>query len=72
MTARILVVDDEPANLALLRQILAPEHALVFARSGQEALSAATKHLPALIHDPHSLADVLPGAAALSPAEHRD
>lgn len=30
------------------------------------------QHLPALIHDPHSLADVLPGATGLSPAEHRD
>jgi hypothetical protein len=30
------------------------------------------QHLPALIHDPHSLAGVLPGAAELAPAEHRD
>jgi len=49
MTAPILIVDDEPANLALLRQILAPEHALVFARNGAEALAAAAKHHPALI-----------------------
>lgn len=49
MTAPILIVDDEPANLALLRQILSPEHALVFARNGTEALAAAAKHRPALI-----------------------
>lgn len=49
MTGPILVVDDEPANLALLRQILSPEYALVFARSGTEALVAAAKHRPALI-----------------------
>lgn len=49
MTAPILIVDDEPANLALLRQILAPDYALVFARNGAEALIAAAKHQPALI-----------------------
>lgn len=49
MNSPILIVDDEPANLALLRQILAPDHALVFARSGAEALAAAAKHHPALI-----------------------
>ncbi|MEO8198799.1 MAG: hypothetical protein ABI689_18955 [Thermoanaerobaculia bacterium] len=30
------------------------------------------QHLPVLIHDPQSLAGVLPGAAELAPAEHRD
>lgn len=49
MTAPILIVDDEPANLATLRQILSPEYPLVFARSGTEALAAADKHCPALI-----------------------
>jgi putative two-component system response regulator len=49
MKATVLIVDDEPANLALLRQILSPQYALVFARSGQEALVAAAKHNPALI-----------------------
>lgn len=49
MSAQILIVDDEPANLALLRQVLAPEYSLVFARSGTEALAAALKHRPALI-----------------------
>lgn len=49
MAQRILVVDDEPANLALLRQVLSPDYSLAFARSGTEALAAAIKHNPALI-----------------------
>lgn len=49
MTRPILIVDDEAANLALLRQILSPEYPLVFARNGNEALAAAAKHRPALI-----------------------
>ena len=49
MADTILIVDDEPANLAILRQILSPEYSLVFARSGTEALVAADKHCPALI-----------------------
>lgn len=49
MDAPLLIVDDEPANLALLRQILAPEYRLVFARNGDEALAAAHKHHPALV-----------------------
>ncbi len=49
MLGPILIVDDEPANLALLRQILSPHYALVFARSGSEALTAAAKHQPALV-----------------------
>lgn len=47
--APVLVVDDEPANLALLRQILAPHYALVFARHGEDALAACAKHRPALV-----------------------
>ncbi|WP_454831770.1 response regulator [Pseudoxanthomonas wuyuanensis] len=45
----ILCVDDEPNNLALIRQILQDEYRLVFARNGAEALQAAAKHDPALI-----------------------
>jgi diguanylate cyclase (GGDEF)-like protein len=48
-TRPLLVVDDEAINLATLKQILAPQHPLVFARSGQECLAAALKHQPALI-----------------------
>lgn len=45
----ILVVDDEPANLALMDSILADEYTLVSARNGAEALSAVVKHQPALV-----------------------
>lgn len=45
----LLIVDDDPQNLALMRQILAAHHRLIFARSGTEALAAATKCRPALI-----------------------
>jgi len=36
---RILVVDDEPANLKVMRQVLQEGYRLTFARSGQEALT---------------------------------
>lgn len=49
MPGPILVVDDVPANLATLRQILSEHYPLVFARSGAEMLTAAAKHHPALI-----------------------
>ncbi len=49
MRGPILVVDDEPINLARLRAILEAEHELVFARNGEEALQAVAKHRPALI-----------------------
>lgn len=50
MTSRpILVVDDEPHNLAAMRQILKGLYPLVFARNGVEALDAVRKHHPALV-----------------------
>jgi putative two-component system response regulator len=49
MTSPILVVDDEPSNLATLRQILAGHYPVVFARNGMEMQAAAAKHHPALI-----------------------
>lgn len=45
----ILIVDDEPQNLAALQQILSDEHRMIVARSGAEALAAALKHNPSLI-----------------------
>jgi putative two-component system response regulator len=42
-------VDDEPQNLAVMRQILGTTYRLVFARNGADALAAARKHQPALI-----------------------
>lgn len=45
----ILVVDDEPENLAVMSQILSNKYALVFARNGAETLAAVSKHHPCLI-----------------------
>jgi len=45
----LLIVDDEPANLALLRRILQSDHSLMFARNGAEALELARKHPPSLV-----------------------
>lgn len=45
----ILIVDDEPRNLAALEQILSDDYPLVFARNGAEAITAALKHAPILI-----------------------
>ncbi|MBF0271499.1 MAG: hybrid sensor histidine kinase/response regulator [Magnetococcales bacterium] len=38
---KILIVDDEPTNLKLLREVLRHEYALVFARNGEELLRLA-------------------------------
>ena len=46
---KILIVDDEPQNLAVLKQILGDDYQLLFGRSGAEALAAAFKHGPSLI-----------------------
>ncbi len=46
---RLLLVDDEPANLQLLRQVLEDEYRLSFARSGIEALARARELQPRLI-----------------------
>ena len=54
----LLLVDDEPLNLQVLRQILQGEYRLLFAKDGIKALELAEKEVPALI-----LLDVmLPGA----------
>jgi len=45
----ILIVDDEPSNLATLKQILGSIYPLVFARSGSECLTAVKKHQPSLV-----------------------
>jgi putative two-component system response regulator len=49
MKKKILIVDDEPNNLQLLRQILKKEYTLFFAKNGQDALNVADKHCPDLI-----------------------
>lgn len=49
MKKKILLVDDEPNNLQILRQILKEQYLLIFATNGQKALDAAVEHLPDLI-----------------------
>ena len=46
---KLLLVDDEPTNLNLLRAILRDRYQLLFATNGPAALDAARKHLPDLI-----------------------
>ncbi len=41
----ILIVDDEPQNLAVLEQILSDLYDLIFARNGAEALVVVLHHL---------------------------
>ncbi|WP_218352782.1 response regulator [Alteromonas lipotrueiana] len=48
-TATLLLVDDEPVNLRVLKQLLAPYYHLIFAKNGEEALRLATTQLPELI-----------------------
>ena len=45
----VLVVDDEPNNLRLLKQILSDRYQLVFATSGVKALEVVEKIVPDLI-----------------------
>ena len=45
----ILIVDDEPTNLQVLRQILQDDYRLMFARDGQKALELTRSEHPQLI-----------------------
>ena len=45
----ILIVDDEPFNLAVMEAALSDDYRLLFARNGADALAAASRHLPSLI-----------------------
>ena len=49
MQLTILIVDDEPSNLAIMRDILRDQYRLVFARSGAEALRAVQRQRPAMV-----------------------
>lgn len=46
---RVLIVDDEPANLKVMREILGEQYRLSFAKSGIAALTLLEKELPKLI-----------------------
>jgi len=45
----ILIVDDEPSNLAIMRDALQSLYKLVFARNGAETQAAVIKHRPAMV-----------------------
>jgi len=45
----LLLVDDEPTNLRVLRTVLQDQYRLLFAKSGEEALQLVQKDPPALI-----------------------
>jgi putative two-component system response regulator len=45
----ILIVDDEPSNLAIMRDALQSQYNLVFARNGAETQAAVVKHRPAMV-----------------------
>jgi len=46
---KIAAIDDEPANLQLLNDVLKKECRLVFARSGEDGIAVIRKHKPDLI-----------------------
>lgn len=46
---RILIVDDEPANIKILSNLLAGDHALSVATNGKQALEVARVQAPDLI-----------------------
>ncbi len=61
----LLVVDDEPVNLQVLRQILQHDYQLIFARDGEKALALAQSERPHLI-----LLDIMmPGLTGLQTCE---
>lgn len=45
----LLIVDDEPANLAILREILKKDYRLIFAKDGRSAVKMAFEQMPALV-----------------------
>ncbi|GAA0368230.1 two-component system response regulator [Bowmanella denitrificans] len=47
--ASVLLVDDEPANLKVLKLVLQEQYRLIFAKSGEEALTIARREFPDLI-----------------------
>jgi len=46
---KILIVDDEPNNLQVLRQVFKNHYQLIFAADGEKAFEVAIKHLPDLV-----------------------
>jgi len=49
MRKKVLIVDDEPSNLNILKHILKDDYDLIFAINGEETLEAVSNHSPDLI-----------------------
>lgn len=45
----LLLVDDEPVNLRVLKQLLAADYQLIFAKNGEEAIRITSERKPQLI-----------------------
>ena len=45
----LLLVDDEPVNLRVLKQLLAADYQLIFAKNGEEAIRLTSQRQPQLI-----------------------
>jgi len=46
---KLLIVDDEPTNLKVLKQVLQQDYRLSFAKNGADALELAARELPDLV-----------------------
>ncbi|MCU4674934.1 response regulator [Catenovulum sp. 2E275] len=46
---KVLIVDDEPANLRVLKNILQTDYRLIFAKNGEDAIKLVAKDRPNLI-----------------------
>jgi putative two-component system response regulator len=49
LSPKLLIVDDEPTNLKVLKQVLQQDYRLSFAKNGVDALELAARELPDLI-----------------------
>lgn len=49
LNPKILVVDDEPTNLRIIRQVLANDYRLSFAKNGEDAIALSVSEKPNLI-----------------------
>jgi diguanylate cyclase (GGDEF)-like protein len=48
-TQKVLIADDDVVNRQVLAELLKPEHTVLLAKNGEQALERAARHLPDLI-----------------------
>lgn len=46
---KVLIADDDPINRQVLAELIKPEHTVLLAKNGEQALERAARHLPDLI-----------------------